>query len=126
MAFISSLTTPVRRPLSVYDWLVSIALCYVCWLAIVIFADGFSADAFGKASFMMLLGLMGPVIGLLGSDYEPMLIPMFIILCVIWSGMYYALMRFALKRVLQSSIITVFFVTFIASGIFAVACTEVV
>jgi hypothetical protein len=126
MTFVSLLTTPVRRPLSILDWMGSIAICYVCILTFAIFLDGFSAGAFGQASFMMLLGFIGPFIGLAGSDYAPMLVPVFIILSVIWGAMFYALMRFALRRFLQVSIITVFFMTFLVSGIFGIACTAVI
>lgn len=128
MTFVSLLTTPVRRSLSIVDWIVSIAICYACILTIGAFADGgLSTEIFGKALFMMMLGLTGPLIGLLDSDYyAPMLIPLFIILSVIWGGMLYALMRFALIRPLQILIITVFFMTFCLFGILGIVSTQVV
>lgn len=127
MTFVSLLTTPVRRSLSIFDWIVSIAICYACILTIGAFADGgLSTEIFGKALFMMMLGLTGPLICLLDSYYEPMLIPLFIILSVIWGGMLYALMRFALIRPLQILIITVFFMTFCLFGILGIVSTQVV
>ncbi|MEO9131425.1 MAG: hypothetical protein ABI240_09470 [Sphingomonas sp.] len=108
------------------DWMVSIAICYVCILASGISATGFSAWAFGNALFIMLLGFVGPMIGVLGSWYEPMLIPLFIVLSAIWAGMFYALIRLALRRFLQISIITVFFITLFASGMFGIVSTQVI
>ena len=123
MTFASLLTTPVRRALSVLDWVASIVICYVCILTLAIFTDGLSSEVFGKALFMMLLGLMGPVIGLLGSYDTPMLIPLFVVLSAMWGGMFYALMRVALRRFIQVSILTAFWATFLTYGVVAVSST---
>jgi hypothetical protein len=126
MAFLSLLTSPVRRRLSVIDWIMPVGICYACILTMGIFLDGFSIGDAGNALFMMLLGFIGPVIGLLDSYYAPLLIPLFIMLSVIWGGMFYVLMRFPLIRFIQVSIITVFLMTFLAFGMFGIVSTQVI
>ena len=126
MSFLSSLTTPSRRPLSIYDWLVSVVVCYACILSICFAVSGVSGDAFGGALFMLFMGLAGPVIGLSGAYYEPLLIPLFVALSAIWWGMFYILMRFALIRPIQIGIITLFFVMVCFFGWFGIAATQAV